>query len=134
LCFPYGYASNISSLVNLEVGRLYRMNSHDYHMFMQTLIPLAYRDLLSKRIWDTLMKITHFFKDICSNKLKTQHMEMFEINIVQTICKLEMIFLPSSFNSFKHLPIHLPFEAKVWGPIQYRWMYPFERLGIIHVL
>jgi hypothetical protein len=27
----------------------------------------------------------------------------------------------------QHLLIHLPYEAKVGGPVQYRWMYPFER-------
>ncbi|KAL0355742.1 UNVERIFIED_CONTAM: hypothetical protein Sradi_4021100 [Sesamum radiatum] len=27
----------------------------------------------------------------------------------------------------EHLPIHLAYEAKVGGPVQYRWMYPFER-------
>ncbi|XP_021297997.1 uncharacterized protein LOC110426972 [Herrania umbratica] len=27
----------------------------------------------------------------------------------------------------EHLPIHLPYKAKVGAPIQYRWMYPFER-------
>ena len=26
-----------------------------------------------------------------------------------------------------HLPIHLAYEAKVAGPVQYRWMYPIER-------
>jgi hypothetical protein len=30
----------------------------------------------------------------------------------------------------EYLPIHLSFEAKVGGPVQYRWMYPFERLDI----
>jgi len=30
----------------------------------------------------------------------------------------------------EHLPIHLPFEAKAGGPVQYRWMYPFEWLDI----
>uniref|UniRef100_A0A2K2A3S9 DUF4218 domain-containing protein n=1 Tax=Populus trichocarpa TaxID=3694 RepID=A0A2K2A3S9_POPTR len=44
--------------------------------------------------------------------------------------KLEMIFPPSFFDSMEHLPIHLPFEAKAGGPVQYRWMYPFERLDI----
>jgi len=52
------------------------------------------------------------------------------MNIVETICKLEMIFLPSFFDSMEHLPIHLSFEVKVGGPVQYRWMYPFERLDI----
>jgi len=42
-----------------------------------------------------------------------------------------MIFPPSFFDSMEHLPIQLPFEAKVGGPVQYRWMYPFEQLDII---
>ncbi|CAK8574835.1 unnamed protein product [Lathyrus sativus] len=28
----------------------------------------------------------------------------------------------------EHLPIHLPYEAQLGGPVQYRWMYPFERM------
>lgn len=27
----------------------------------------------------------------------------------------------------EHLPIHLPHEAALGGPVQFRWMYPFER-------
>jgi len=50
LCFPNGHASNISRLVNMKKCILYGMKSHDYHVFMQTLIPLAYRDLLPKGI------------------------------------------------------------------------------------
>jgi len=50
LCFPYGLASNISRLVNLEDCRLYGIKSHDYYVFMQILISLAYRDLLPKGI------------------------------------------------------------------------------------
>jgi hypothetical protein len=68
-------------------------------------------------------------QDICSNKLNVDHIERLETNIVEKICKLEMIFPPSFFDSMEHLPIHLPFE-KVGGPVQYRWMYPFERLDI----
>jgi hypothetical protein len=74
------------------------------------------------------MEINHFFRDICFNKLQTHHIERLETNIVQTIYKLEMIFSPSCFDSMEHLPIHLPYEVKVEGLVQYRWMYPFERL------
>jgi hypothetical protein len=35
LHFPDEHASNITRLVSLEECRLYRMNSHDYHVFMQ---------------------------------------------------------------------------------------------------
>ena len=50
LCFPNGNASNISRLLNMEECRLYGIKSHDCHVFMQTLIPLTFRDLLPKRI------------------------------------------------------------------------------------
>jgi hypothetical protein len=43
------------------------------------------------------------------------------------LCKLEKIFPPRWFNPMQHLLIHLPYEAKVGGLVQYRWMYPFER-------
>jgi hypothetical protein len=110
------------------------MKSNDCHVFIQTLIPLAYRDLLLKGIWDALMEISHFFRDICSSKSQTQHIESLQTNIVETICKLEMIFPPSFFDSIEHLPIHLLYGAKVEGPVQYRWMYPFERLEITYAM
>jgi hypothetical protein len=66
------------------------------------------------------MKINYFFRDICSNKLWTQHIERLEINIIETICKLEMIFPPLFFYSMEHLSIHLSYEAKVGDSVQYR--------------
>jgi hypothetical protein len=114
--------------------RLYGMKNHDYHMFMQTLIPLAYHDLLPKEICDALTEITHFFRYICSSKLQTRHIDRLEMNIVETICKSEMIFLPSLFDSMEHLPMHLSYEAKVGGQVQYRWIYPFERLDITNAM
>jgi hypothetical protein len=56
------------------------------------------------------------------------------MNIIEIICKLEMIFPPSFFDLMEHLPIYLPYEAKVGGPVQYRWMYPFKRLDIIDAM
>ena len=60
LYFPDGHASKRSRLVNIEDCRLYGMKSHDCHVFMQTLIPLAFHDLLPKGIWDALTEISHF--------------------------------------------------------------------------
>jgi hypothetical protein len=56
------------------------------------------------------------------------------MNIIETICKLEMIFPPLFFGLMEHLPIHLLYEAKVGGLVQYRWMYPFERLDITYAI
>jgi hypothetical protein len=46
----------------LEEYRLYGMKSHERHVFMQTLIPITYRDLFPKTIWDALTKISHFLE------------------------------------------------------------------------
>jgi hypothetical protein len=99
LRFRDGHASNISRLVNTKECRLYGMKSHDCHVFMQTRIPLAYRDLLPKRICDALTEINHFFIDICFSKLNVDHIERLETNIIEILCKLEMIFPPSFFDS-----------------------------------
>lgn len=48
-------------------------------------------------------------------------------DIVETLCMLERFFPPSFFDIMVHLTIHLAQEALIGGPVQYRWMYPFER-------
>jgi hypothetical protein len=53
-------------------------------------------------------------------------MEKLEKEILVLVCKLEKIFPLGWFNPMHPLIIYLPYEAKVGGPVQYRWMYPFE--------
>ncbi|GLU16464.1 hypothetical protein SLE2022_328970 [Rubroshorea leprosula] len=127
LCFPDGFASNISRCVNLNESRLFGMKSHDCHVFMQRLIPVAFRGLLPFAIWGPLTDISNFFRSLCSAVIKVTEMQKWEPKIVEIICKLEIIFPPAFFDSMEYLAIHLPYEAKVGGPIQFRWMYPFER-------
>jgi hypothetical protein len=43
------------------------------------------------------------------------------------VCKMEKIFPPRWFNVMQHLLVHLPWEARVGGPMQFRWMYCQER-------
>ena len=54
-------------------------------------------------------------------------MERIETEIPIILCELETIFVPGIFNSMEHLLVHFPYEAKIAVPVQYRWMYPFER-------
>jgi hypothetical protein len=46
--------------------------------------------------------------------------------IPMLIWKLEKIFSSGWFNLMQHLLIHILYEAKVGGPVQYRWMYHIE--------
>ena len=54
-------------------------------------------------------------------------LEKLQEQIVLILCKLEKIFPPAFFDVMVHLPIYLPYEAMLRGPVQYRWMYPIER-------
>ncbi|KAI9091917.1 hypothetical protein K1719_027852 [Acacia pycnantha] len=68
-----------------------------------------------------------FFRDICASELNVEKLRHLEASMPITLCKLDMVFPPSMFKSMEHFPVHLAYEAKVGGPQQYRWMYPFER-------
>lgn len=126
LRLPDGYASNLSRCVDLKEAKLSGMKSHDCHVFLQRLIPLAFK-ALPKPILNTLTEFSNFFREITSSLLMEDKLRVLEQNIPIIMCKLEQIFPPSFFDSMEHLPIHLAYEARVGGPVQYRWMYPFER-------
>ena len=50
-----------------------------------------------------------------------------ETEIVETLCLFERFFLPSFFDIMVHLTVHLGREARLGGPVHFRWMYPFKR-------
>ncbi|XP_050939141.1 uncharacterized protein LOC127148819 [Cucumis melo] len=95
---PEGYSLNFRSLVSLENLTLSGLKSHDCHVIMQQLLPIAIRGNLP------------------NNQ-----------DVVETLCLLEKYFPPSFFTIMVHLCVHLVREAKLCGPIYLRWMYPFER-------
>ncbi|XP_026378541.1 uncharacterized protein LOC113272978 [Papaver somniferum] len=94
---PDGYASNISRCVNLKERRLIGLKSHDCHVLLEHLLPIAIRGNLPDDVCEAVTEL--FRKDIP----------------------------PIFFVVMMHLPIHLVEQAKVGGPVQYCWMYPIER-------
>lgn len=127
LTFPDGYPSNLSRYVNLQKGKLLGMKSHDCHVFMERLLPVALRELLPVNVWSVITELSQFFRDISRAILQTDDMDRLERNIPEILCKLERIFPPAFFGATEHMSIHLPYEAKVGGPVQYRSTYPFQR-------
>jgi hypothetical protein len=37
------------------------------------------------------------------------------------LCKLEKIYPPGFFNPMQHMILHLPYEARMGGPVHGRW-------------
>ena len=122
----YSYSFNLARCANVDKGTMHGMKSHDCHVFMECLLPIAFSSL-SPHVLNPLIEISHFFKDLCSITLMEDDLSRMELNISFILCKLERIFPPGFFDSMEHLPIHLTYEARLGEPVQYRWMYPFER-------
>jgi hypothetical protein len=125
--FPDGYASNISRCVNTQKGKISGMKSHDFHVILQRLLPIAIRGYFSTEIHTPLIELCFFFKELCSRTLKLDVLNRMKHDIVVILCKLEMIFPPAFFDVMVHLAVHLPREAELAGPVQFRWMYPIEK-------
>jgi len=64
---------------------------------------------------------------LCNKVLKMDELDQLQGRIVLTLCHMEMLFPPSFFTVMVHLIVHLVEDAKLGGPVQYRWMYPIER-------
>ena len=117
----------MAQCVDMNKYRLFGMKSHDCHIFMQRLLPIAFRELLPMRVWEAITELSIFFKQLTSTILREEDMQRLEEDIPVILCKLERIFPPGFFDSMEHLPVHLAYEARIGGPVQYRWMYPYER-------
>ncbi|KAL1214820.1 hypothetical protein V5N11_004376 [Cardamine amara subsp. amara] len=103
------------------------MKNHDCHVVMQRLIPFAFANLLHKDVHPVIAAVSAFFQDLCTRTLTVDGIRHLQENIPLILCNLEKILPPSFFDVMEHLPIHLPREATLGGPVQYRWMYLFER-------
>jgi hypothetical protein len=127
LKFPDGYAANIRRGVNLLQKKILGLKSHDYHIFMERLLPVAFRGFLPNSIWLCLAELSFLYRQLCAKELSKDTICSLEQQVVVLICKLEKIFPPGFFNPMQHLIIHLPREARLGGPMQSRWNYPYER-------
>ena len=103
------------------------MKSHDCHILMQQLMPIAIRGSVPKNVATPLIGLSCFLQEICSKTLRLEDLERLEAKIPFVLCELERIFPPSFFAVMVHLLIHLPTECKLGGPVHSRWMYPIER-------
>ncbi|KAK4389756.1 hypothetical protein Sango_2312600 [Sesamum angolense] len=54
LNFPNGYASNLGHCVDTTELWMHGMKSHDCHVFMHKLIPIAFREMLPEHVWAAL--------------------------------------------------------------------------------
>ncbi|KAK8578621.1 hypothetical protein V6N13_100449 [Hibiscus sabdariffa] len=82
---------------------------------------------MSSEVTSCIIELSNIMKSICGKVLMVEELEKLQDRVALTLCNLKKIFPPSFFTIMVHLLVHLPEEAKVGGPVFYRWMYPIER-------
>jgi hypothetical protein len=127
LKFPDGYPVGLRRPVNMMTRKLIRLKSHDYHIIMERLMHVILQGYFDDDVWMVLMELSNFYRQLCAKEIMVEMMQKLEKKIPVLLCKMEKKFPSGFFNPLQHLLIHLPYEAKVGGPIQYRWMYHRER-------
>ncbi|KAI3496562.1 hypothetical protein L1887_38927 [Cichorium endivia] len=124
---PSGYSANIKNLVSMKDLKLLGMKSHDCHVLLTHMIPIAIRGILPDPIRHTITKFCLFFNLIHSKVIDPEVLDSWQRDIITTLCQLEMYFPPSFFDVMVHLVSHIVREIKACGPVFLRYMYPFER-------
>jgi len=122
-----GYSSNISSLVSMQDLKLLGLKSHDCHVLMQQLLPIAFRVILPTSVRVILTRLCMFFNAIYKKVIDPRVLDDLENEVIRLLCELEMYFPPLFFDIMIHLIVHLMREIRICGPVFLRWMYPVER-------
>jgi hypothetical protein len=119
--------ANIEWAVNVGIGKLNGLKSHDYHIFIERVMLVIFRGYLKPDLWKMFAELSYFYRQICAKKVSKAMMQRLEKEIAVLVCKMETVFPLGWFNAMQHLLEHLPWEARVGGTVQFRWMYSQER-------
>jgi hypothetical protein len=94
---------------------------------MERLLPIMFQGYFDDAVWMVLAELSYFYIQLSAKEIAVEMMQKLEKEISMLLCKMEKIFPPGFFNPMQYLLIHLPYEAKVGGPVQYKWMYHIKR-------
>jgi hypothetical protein len=90
-------------------------------------MPVMFCGYFNADLWKIFDELSYFYKEICAKQVSKMMIQKPEKKISVLVCKMKKIFLTGWFNVTQYLLVHLPWEARVRGPIQFKWMYSKER-------
>ena len=82
--------------------KLVGMKSHDYHVLMQQLLPVAIRGIMKDEVRTTITKLSIFFNAICNKVIDIEKLDELENEGYIILSQLEMHFPPAFFDITVH--------------------------------
>ena len=103
------------------------LKSHDWHKFLQFVLPIAIKDCLTEDIRATIYKISTLVRWISSKEIKRDTLETMRLDSIEALCMVEKFFPTSLLTIQMHLLVHVVDEVAVAGTVHSRWMFFLER-------
>ncbi|CAE6199549.1 unnamed protein product [Arabidopsis arenosa] len=86
---PDGYCANIANYVSLDPPLIGGLKSHDHHVLLQNLLPVALRGLLPKGPRTVVTRLCNFFSRLCQRVIDPEKLITLEFELVETMCQME---------------------------------------------
>ena len=129
---PTGFSSNIKGIINMAEKKFQNLKSHDCHVIMTQLLPVALRGLLPENVRLAIVKLCAFLNAISQKVIDPEIIPRLRSDVAQCLVSFELVFPPSFFNIMTHVLVHLVDEIVILGPVFLHNMFPFERfMGVL---
>ena len=129
---PTGFSSNIKGIINMPEKKFQNLKSHDCHVIMTQLLPVALRGLLPENVRLAIVKLCAFLNAISQKVIDPEIIPRLRSDVAQCLVSFELVFPPSFFNIMTHVLVHLVDEIVILGPVFLHNMFPFERfMGVL---
>jgi hypothetical protein len=129
---PSRFSSNIKRIINVLEKKFVNLKSHDCHVIMTQLLPVALRGILPPHVRLATVKLCAFLNVISHKAINPFDLATLQNDVVQCLVSFELVFPPSFFDIMTHLLVHLVKEINIMGPVFLRNMFPLERfMGVL---
>ena len=129
---PSGFSSNIKGIINVPEKKFCNLKSHDCHVLMTQLLPVALRGILPPNVRLATVKLCAFLNAISQKAIDPTDLAKLQNDVVQCLVSFELVFPPSFFDIMTHLLVHLVKEIFILGPVFLHNMFPLERfMGVL---
>ncbi|XP_074351361.1 uncharacterized protein LOC141690463 [Apium graveolens] len=84
---PFGHASNIKNCVSMPDLKMYGLKSHDCHILLQQLLPVAIRSVLPKNVRISIIRLCFFFNSLCNKVVDVSKLDKLQSDRFNKVLK-----------------------------------------------
>jgi hypothetical protein len=89
---PSGFSSNINGIINMTEKKFQNLKSHDCHVIMMLLLPVALRGLLPENVHIPIVKLCAFLNAISQKVINPDILPRLQKDVAQCLVSFELVF------------------------------------------